>query len=185
MDFEEVTLKRKDIYKGTIFDVVVDDVQLPNNLGTSKRELVLHRGAVSILAVTPENKLVIVKQYRKAIEGVSFEIPAGKLEMGENGSELEAAKRELEEETGYSGDLELIYEFYTAIGFCNEKIKLYLATQLKKVENPRPQDDDEVLEIYELSYQECLDLIEIGEICDAKTIIAIQYFGQQYGGDLG
>lgn len=105
--------------------------------------------------------------------------------MGENGSELEAAKRELEEETGYSGDLELIYEFYTAIGFCNEKIKLYLATQLKKVENPRPQDDDEVLEIYELSYQECLDLIETGEICDAKTIIAIQYFGQQYGGDLG
>lgn len=184
MDFEEKTLRRTTIFEGNIFKVVVDDVKLPNALGNAKRELVLHRGAVSILAVTPENKLVIVKQYRKAIESISYEIPAGKLEVGENGSEHEAAGRELEEETGYSGHLEQIYEFYTAIGFSNEKIKLYLATDLKKVENPRPQDDDEVLEVFELSYQECLEMIAQGKIVDAKTIIAINYFAQHFGGDL-
>ncbi|VTS18077.1 NUDIX domain-containing protein [Streptococcus pseudoporcinus] len=182
MDFEEKTIGRQTIYKGAIFDVVVDDVELPNGLGQAKRELVLHRGAVSVLAITPENKILIVKQYRKAIEAVSYEIPAGKLEVGEAGAEREAASRELEEETGYRGQLEQIYEFYTAIGFSNEKIRLYLARDLQKVENPRPQDDDEVLEVYELSYQECLDLIATGQIVDAKTIIAINYFGLYLGG---
>ncbi|EGJ27946.1 NUDIX domain-containing protein [Streptococcus porcinus] len=182
MEFEEKTIARQTIYEGAIFDVVVDDVELPNGLGQAKRELVLHRGAVSILAVTPENNILIVKQYRKAIEAVSYEIPAGKLEIGEEGSELEAASRELEEETGYKGQLEQISEFYTAIGFSNEKIRLYLARDLQKVENPRPQDDDEVLEVYELSYQDCLDLIAMGQIVDAKTIIAINYFGLYLGG---
>ncbi|AND79266.1 NUDIX hydrolase [Streptococcus pantholopis] len=176
MDFEEKTLKRREIFKGRIFEVAVDDVELPNNLGQAKRELIFHRGAVAVLAVTPDNKIIIIKQYRKAIEKVSYEIPAGKLEVGEKGSEYQAALRELEEETGYSGDLQQIYEFYTAIGFCNEKIKLYLATNLTKVPQPRPQDADEVLERFELTYEECLDLIRSGEIEDAKTIIALQYF---------
>lgn len=176
MDFEEKTIARQEMFKGHIFTVAVDDVELPNNLGQTKRELVFHKGAVSILTVTPDKKIVLVKQYRKAIEKISYEIPAGKLEVGETGSEKEAALRELEEETGYTGDLELIHEFYTAIGFCNEKIKLYLARNLKKVENPRPQDDDEVLELFELTYEECMDLVRSGAIEDAKTIIALQYF---------
>lgn len=113
---------------------------------------------------------------------ISYEIPAGKLEIGENGSEQDAAARELEEETGYSGDLKQIHEFYTAIGFCNEKIKLYQATHLQKVPNPRPQDDDEVLEILELTYQECMDLVKSGAIEDAKTIIALQYYALHFGG---
>ena len=120
MDFEEKTIKRTEIFDGYIFKVAVDDVELPNGLGQAKRELVFHRGAVSILTVTPDDKIVLVKQYRKAIEKISYEIPAGKLEVGENGSEKEAALRELEEETGYTGDLELLYEFYTAIGSCHE-----------------------------------------------------------------
>ncbi|KGR72121.1 NUDIX domain-containing protein [Streptococcus phocae subsp. salmonis] len=183
MDFEEKTLKRQNIFEGHIFKVAVDDVELPNGLGQAKRELVFHRGAVSILAVTPDRNIIIVKQYRKAIEAVSYEIPAGKLEIGEAGSELEAAARELEEETAYSGDLTLIHEFYTAIGFCNEKIKLYLADNLKKVENPRPQDDDEVIEVLTLSYQECMNLVATGQIVDAKTIIALQYYALHFGGD--
>ncbi|KPJ22231.1 NUDIX domain-containing protein [Streptococcus phocae subsp. phocae] len=183
MDFEEKTLKRQNIFEGHIFKVAVDDVELPNGLGQAKRELVFHRGAVSILAVTPDRDIIIVKQYRKAIEAVSYEIPAGKLEIGEAGSELEAAARELEEETAYSGDLTLIHEFYTAIGFCNEKIKLYLADDLKKVENPRPQDDDEVIEVLTLSYQECMNLVATGQIVDAKTIIALQYYALHFGGD--
>lgn len=137
---------------------------------------------MAVLAVTPEGKLVIVKQYRKAIEDVSYEIPAGKLEVGEAGDEKDAAARELEEETQYQGDLELIYEFYTAIGFCNEKIKLYVATNLKPVENPRPLDDDEFLEIFELTYDECMELVKSGEIKDAKTILALQYYALHFGG---
>lgn len=176
MEFEEKTLKRTEIFKGHIFQVAVDDVELPNGLGQAKRELIFHKGAVAILTVTKEGKIIIVKQYRKAIEKISYEIPAGKLEVGEAGSELEAAARELEEETGYRGQLTEIYEFYTAIGFCNEKIKLYLATDLEKVPNPRPQDEDEVLEIFELSLEECQKLIDSGDICDAKTIMALQYY---------
>ena len=182
MEFEEKTSHRDIIFEGNIFTVAVDQVDLPNNLGQAKRELVFHKGAVAILAVTPENKIIIVKQYRKAIEQISYEIPAGKLEIGENGSEKEAALRELEEETSYTGDLNLTHDFYTAIGFCNEKIKLYLATNLQKVANPRPQDDDEVLEIFELSLEECLEMIADGRICDAKTIIAIQYYALSLGG---
>ena len=95
---------------------------------------------------------------------------------------MSAAARELEEETGYTGDLELLYEFYTAIGFCNEKIKLYLANNLQKVANPRPQDDDEVLEIFELDYNECMDLVKSGDIEDAKTLIALQFYALHFGG---
>ena len=182
MEFEEKTLKRTEIFDGHIFKVVVDDVALPNHLGQARRELVFHRGAVAVLAVTDDNKIILVKQYRKAIEKVSYEIPAGKLEVGENGSEQSVAARELEEETGYSGDFHQIYEFYTATGFCNEKIKLYQATHLQKVPSPRPKDDDEVLEILELTYQECMDLVESGAIEDAKTIIALQYYALHFGG---
>lgn len=77
---------------------------------------------MAVLAITPEGKIIIVKQYRKAIEAVSYEIPAGKLEVGEAGDEMAAAARELEEETQYRGELKLIHEFYTSIGFCNEKL---------------------------------------------------------------
>ncbi|HEO4438458.1 TPA: NUDIX domain-containing protein [Streptococcus agalactiae] len=180
MDFEEKTINRQTVFDGQIIKVAVDDVELPNGLGQSKRELVFHGGAVATLAVTPEHKIVLVKQYRKAIEGISYEIPAGKLETGESGSKEEAALRELEEETGYTGNLEILYSFYTAIGFCNEKIVLYLATDLQKVENPRPQDDDEVLELLELSYEDCMQMVEKGMIQDAKTIIALQYYGLKW-----
>ena len=105
-----------------------------------------------------------------------------RMEVGEAGDEKDAAARELEEETQYQGDLELIYEFYTAIGFCNEKIKLYVATNLKPVENPRPLDDDEFLEIFELTYDECMELVKSGEIKDAKTILALQYYALHFGG---
>ena len=84
MEFEEKTLSRREIYKGPIFQLLQDQVELPNGKGTAQRDLIFHNGAVCVLAVTPENKIVLVKQYRKAIEKVSVEIPAGKLEIGEN-----------------------------------------------------------------------------------------------------
>ncbi|TWT10488.1 NUDIX hydrolase [Streptococcus sp. sy004] len=176
MNFEEKTIERKIIFQGKIFDVAVDQVKLPNGLGTSQRELVFHKGAVAILAITPKDKIILVKQYRKAIENISYEIPAGKLELGEIGLEKEAALRELEEETAYTGHLTFLYEFYTSIGFCDEKIILYLADNLTKVANPRPKDDDEVIEVLELSYEECMGLVKSGQLQDAKTLIALQYY---------
>ncbi|HEM5595797.1 TPA: NUDIX hydrolase [Streptococcus suis] len=175
MNFEEKTIERTEIFKGHIFDVVVDDVQLSD--GTmSKRELIFHRGAVCILAVTPEGKMILVKQYRKAIERAIYEIPAGKLELGEEDTLEDAALRELEEETGYTSDkLTLLADFYSAIGFCNERIRLYLADNLIKVENPRPMDEDEVIELHEVTLEDALNLLATGDICDAKTIMAIQY----------
>ena len=82
----------------------------------------------------------------------------------------------MEEETGYTGELELLYDFYSAIGFCNERIRLYSASHLTKVENPRPQDEDETLELYEVTLEEAKALLASGGICDAKTIIALQYW---------
>lgn len=179
MEFEEKTISRKEIYKGPIFQLVQDQVELPEGKGRARRDLIFHNGAVCVLAVTATNKIVLVKQYRKAIEKVSYEIPAGKLEIGENTDPEAAALRELEEETAYSGKLRLLYDFYSAIGFCNERLRLYIASNLEKVENPRPQDEDETLELLEVSMDEALSLIQSGDICDAKTIMAIQYWQLQ------
>ena len=179
MEFEEKTVQRTEIYQGPIFKVVQDQVELPEGKGQAQRDLIFHNGAVAVIALTPENKLILVKQYRKAIEATSYEIPAGKLEVGENADPHAAALRELEEETGYTGQLELVYDFYSAIGFCNEKIKLYKASQLTKVENPRPQDEDETLQLFEVSLEEAHHLLQNGDICDAKTIMALQYWEMQ------
>ncbi|MBF0698855.1 NUDIX hydrolase [Streptococcus danieliae] len=176
MNFEEKTLSRQEIFQGRVFQVAVDEVELPDGKGVSTRELVFHNGAVCVLPITEDNKILLVKQFRKAIEATSLEIPAGKLEVGEHADPKAAAMRELEEEIGYRADLELLYDFYTAIGFCNEKVKLYLARNLEKVANSRPQDEDETLALYELDLEQALAAIEAGEICDAKTIMAIQYW---------
>ncbi|MBT0950809.1 NUDIX hydrolase [Streptococcus infantis] len=179
MEFEEKTLSRKEIYNGPIFQLVQDQVELPAGKGTAQRDLIFHNGAVCVLAINQANKIVLVKQYRKAIEKVSYEIPAGKLEVGENSDPEAAALRELEEEAAYTGKLSLLYDFYSAIGFCNERLRLYLASDLRKVENPRPQDEDETLELLEVSLEEAKALIQSGDICDAKTIMAIQYWELQ------
>ena len=154
----------------------VVDIDTKKEYKEAQRDLIFHNGAVAVLPITDEGKTILVKQYRKAIERTSVEIPAGKLEKGENADPQAAALRELEEEIGYTADLELLYDFYSAIGFCNERIKLYAATNLKKVESPRPQDADETLELLEVTLKEAKDLIQTGEICDAKTIMAIQYW---------
>ncbi|GFH40975.1 NUDIX hydrolase [Lactococcus insecticola] len=176
-DFEEKTISRETIFKGQIIDVKFDTVALPGNRGAAPRELVFHNGAVAVLAITSDDKIVLVRQFRKALEKVIYEIPAGKLEQGENADPQAAMLRELEEETGLAAKtVTKIAEFYTAPGFSNELIYLYKAENLVKVENPRPQDDDEILERYEVSLAEAKALIASGEIADAKTILAIQHW---------
>jgi len=165
----ERTIKSDKIYQGKIINLRIDTVELPDKK-YSKREIVEHPGAVAIVPITYDNKVVMVRQFRKSVEEVLLEIPAGKLEIGEE--PLQCAKRELLEETGYKSDeLEFIFSFYTSPGFSNEVINLYLAKNLiKDIAQP---DEDEYIEIEEHNIDDIIDMINEGKIKDAKTIIAL------------
>ncbi|KLV27748.1 ADP-ribose pyrophosphatase [Niallia circulans] len=170
---EEKTLKTEHIYSGRIIQVQVDEVELPNGK-TSTRELVKHPGAVAVIAITDDNKLVMVEQYRKPLEKVIVEIPAGKLEKGEEPALC--ARRELEEETGYECEsLELVSSFYTSPGFADEIIHIYVAKGLKQKENAAGLDEDEFVNVLEISLDEALEFIKEKRIFDAKTIFGVQY----------
>ncbi|MBL1230923.1 NUDIX hydrolase [Enterococcus sp. BWB1-3] len=175
-DFEEKTISRQEIFKGSVIEVVVDDVRLPDG-STAKRELVFHPGAVAIIPITAENKMVLVKQFRKPLEKATLEIPAGKIDPGEENYPKETALRELEEETAYQAELlEPVAAMYVTPGFANELLHIFYAENLKKAENPLPQDEDEVIELYELTLEQTKQEIANGMICDAKTLFAVQYW---------
>ena len=178
-EFEEKTISRKEIFKGKIIDVVLDEVRLPNG-ETGTRELVFHPGAVAVIPITADHKMIMVKQFRKPMEKILLEIPAGKIDPGEHDHPKETAERELEEETGYRANkFTFVTSMYVSPGFADELLHIYYAEDLEKVPNPRPQDDDEVLELYTLTLDEAKAEIASGLICDAKTIFAVQYWELQ------
>ncbi|MDT2757272.1 NUDIX hydrolase [Enterococcus asini] len=175
-NFEEKTIKREMLFQGKIIEVALDEVALPNG-GVAKRELVFHPGGVGIVAITPEDKMLFVRQFRKPLERVILEIPAGKIDPGEGDRPEVTGARELEEETGYRPEkMTHLDSMYLSPGFANEMLHLYLAEGLVKVENPKPMDEDEVIEVYELTLEEAQEALAKGEICDAKTIYALQYW---------
>lgn len=176
--FEESTLSREQIFHGKIFQVAKDLVSLPDgNMGT--RELVFHNGGVAVVPIV-DDKMILVGQYRKAFEKFVFEVPAGKLEANETADPKAAALRELEEETGYTAEqLTEITCFYGTPGFSSEKTYLYLPVGLTKVEKPRPKDEGEFLETIQVTLTDAKMMIEKGQICDAKTIMAIWYWELQ------
>ncbi|UCZ54686.1 NUDIX hydrolase [Bacillus shivajii] len=168
----EETIRKESIYSGRIIDLSVHDVKLPNGK-ESKREVVYHPGAVAVIAFTKEGKLILVKQFRKPLEKVIAEIPAGKLEKGED--PLECAKRELEEETGEIAENWVsLGSFYTSPGFADECIHLFLAEGLS--EGIAGTDEDEFVEKMEVTLDEALTMVEQQEIHDAKTVFAVQYW---------
>jgi ADP-ribose pyrophosphatase len=170
---EEKTLNSEQIYQGKIIDLQVDEVSLPNGK-TSKREIIKHPGAVAVIALTEEGKIVMVEQYRKALEKSIVEIPAGKLEKGEEPKKT--AERELEEETGYGcKNMKHLISFYTSPGFADELVHLYIAEDIYKMENASGADEDEFVELLEISLQEAQQMIEEQRIYDAKTAYAVQY----------
>ena len=166
---KEKTISSDRIYTGKVISLKVDTVEIENN-GYQKREIVEHQGAVAIVALTDDDKVVLIKQFRKPIEQVIWEIPAGKLEIGE--TPKECAIRELKEETGYSAkNIKLIHKFFTSSGFSNQKIYIFLATGLTKGEHKF--DEDEIIEKYEIDINEARNMIIKNEIEDAKTAIGI------------
>ncbi|KOP63905.1 ADP-ribose pyrophosphatase [Bacillus sp. FJAT-18019] len=165
---EETTVSTQSIFKGNIISLQVDTVKLPNGQEAT-REVVRHPGAVAVLAIKGD-KMLAVNQYRQPLGRCEVEIPAGKLEPGED--PLEAAKRELQEETGYTcGSIRKLHSFYTSPGFADEIIHLYLAEDLISGEmNP---DEDEFIEMMEITLEEAYSLIQTERISDAKTILAV------------
>ncbi|SHH44566.1 NUDIX domain-containing protein [Thermosipho atlanticus] len=167
---KEHTLKSKEIFKGILLHVKKDEVLLSNGR-KSVREYVLHPGAVAVVPITEDNKVVFVKQYRYPVKRVLLEIPAGKFDSP-NEDPLECAKRELKEETGFLAE-EFIYlgYIYTTPGFSNEIIHIYLARNLQKGE--MNTDEDEIIELeykdLNVAINECIN----GKITDAKTIAGI------------
>ncbi|HWO98641.1 MAG TPA: NUDIX hydrolase [Bacillus sp. (in: firmicutes)] len=170
---KEKTLKSEKLFSGRVIDLYQEEVLLPNGK-TSTREIIKHPGAVAVIALTEDHKIVMVRQYRKAMERVLVEIPAGKLEKGEQPDTT--AKRELEEETGYTcSSLEHLISFYTSPGFADELVHLYVATELAKMEVKAELDEDEFVDVLEVTLEEALALIQDQQIYDAKTAYAIQY----------
>lgn len=173
MNFEEKTLESTKIYKGNITEYEVQTVQLPNG-EKAVREIVWHDDAAAVFALE-DNQLICVKQYRKPIEKISVELPCGLVESGEEPKV--AANREFEEETGYKANrLTYITEFFNSPGFTNEKLYIYEASEIIKVDEPLPQDDDEHLEVVKLSYDQAWDYFNKGLISDSKTVFALYYW---------
>ena len=148
-----------------------DKVTLPNNK-IGFREWINHPGAACIIPLLSENKIILVKQYRYPIREETIEIPAGKIDLGEDPEKC--AYRELEEETGYKAkELTLLTSFYPAIGFANEKIWIYLAKNL--VKSNSNTDKDEFVETISVDLNIALDMVAKGMIKDSKTIIGLMW----------
>lgn len=169
MEFKEKTLDSQMMYDGRIIKVYKDNVELADGK-KSFREVVKHSGGVVILAFKDEDTILLVKQYRYPIGETVLELPAGKLEKGED--PFEAAKRELEEETGYCANkwTDLGY-INTSPGFSDEKLYLYLAQDLEYT-HCHP-DEGEIIQAFEYKYDDVLNMIDNGEINDAKTICGL------------
>lgn len=163
-------LKRELIAKGVIIDYYQDTMQIPNG-NTAKWDLIDHKGAAAVVAVKEDGKLLMVRQYRNALERETLEIPAGGLN-GRDEPTAVAAMRELEEETGYTCDrVELLNSIYTTVAFCNEKIDIYLARNLKP--GKQHLDEDEYLNVEAYEPEELKQMIYDCKIQDSKTICGI------------
>lgn len=168
MELTEKTLSSKTIFNGKIVTLRVDQAQLPGG-ACGVREVVEHPGGVCVLALKEDGAVPVVRQFRYPLGAPLLELPAGKLERGEQPTP--AAVRELEEEVGLiPGKLTELGFAYTSPGFSDEKIYLYLAQELKKV--PAHPDEDEFLEVSELPFEELIRRVMSGEITDAKTVMA-------------
>lgn len=174
--FEEKTVSVQRIHEGRIISVREDTVTLPSGR-TAKREIVEHKGAVAIVPIKDNGRIVMVRQYRKPAEDVLLEIPAGGLNEGEDPQEC--AARELMEECGLrASTLTPLFECFLAPGYSTELMYGFLAEGLEEAD--ASPDEDENLEIVEYSLEEALQLVDAGQIRDSKTLVGIlAYYREQ------
>lgn len=169
MDLTEKKLSEENIFDGVVLHVKRDTVELPNG-NTATREYVTHNGGSCVIAVTDNNEIVLERQFRYPMGRVITEVPAGKLEIGED--PMEAAKRELIEETGYiPGKLQFIGKYIGSPALNNEVVYMYLATELTlDISIP---DEDEFLEVFTMPFEEAVEKVMNNEIEDARTQVCI------------
>ena len=164
---QEKTIDHRTMYEGKLLHVYFDEVEISGK--TYRREVVSHPGAAAVIPVTKNKEILFVKQYRYPVKRELLEIPAGKLDEAEDPAYC--ALRELEEETGYIGNIRELGYIYTTPGFSDEKIYLYLADHL--VYTQQRLDEGEYLEVLKIPVEEVLEMIRNGRVSDAKTIAAI------------
>lgn len=159
-------------YKGRILDLRIDTVRFPS--GSDKvREVIVHKSAAAILPVNDRGELLLVKQYRHAVDEDIYEIPAGLTEEGEDVQE--SAVRELQEEIGFRpGHIEKVAEFFSSPGYCTEKITLFYADKLES--SKLPEDDDEYIKVCPFTPEDALKMAKDGRIKDGKTLMAIYWY---------
>ena len=175
MDLTEHCISSETLASGGMLTVKRDMVRLPNG-HQSQREYVTHPGAVVIVPILPNGKVILERQFRYPLHQVFIELPAGKIDAGEE--VLITGQRELLEETGYSASnwIKLGHQ-HPCIGYSNEVIHIYLARDLSAGAHQR--DADEALEVFDAPFADCLKMIETGEITDGKTIVAL-FFAEKY-----
>jgi ADP-ribose pyrophosphatase len=169
-------LESREIFRGRVFDVSVDEIREGEKI--YHREVVHHPGSAVILPVFADGTVALVRQYRHPAVRYLLEAPAGTLRRDERPED--GAARELEEELGVTaGRMEKLSEFFVSPGFCEEKMWLYLATELH--ETQQQLEDDEIIEIVRLPFSQALSMIASGEIEDAKTIIGLMLAAPRIG----
>ena len=167
---KEKRISRKTVFEGHLIKVYTDEADL-----AGRREVVLHQEASAIIPIDKDGNVLFVEQYRYPVDKVLLEIPAGKVDSGEDG--LTCARRELEEETGYTGELIHLGDVYTTPGFCNELIHLYLAENL--VHTHQHLDEGEFLNVVAIPLKKVFEDIREGHIHDAKTLSAFAIAGER------
>lgn len=167
----EKRLRKNTVYEGRALDFCVDDVELPDG-GKATREYLDHPGAVGLVPLLPDGRVVLVRQYRYPVGEVTLELPAGKFDKGSTESILECARRELKEETGYTAEkLTPLLQYWPTCAFANELLHLFVAEGLTPGE--LSPDEDEFIEKLELPFDEALGLVREGRIKDSKTVIGL------------
>jgi ADP-ribose pyrophosphatase len=168
-DLEERRVSGEEVYRGTFFSMYRDVVRLPDG-SQAVRDYVRHPGAVLILPLLADGRVVLERQFRYPLARVFIELPAGKKHAGED--PLVTAKRELQEETGYvAAEWKRLGVIHNAIGYSDEGIELYLARGLEK--RMAKLDHGEFLEVFDTSWEEAIAMIRDGRITDAKTVAAL------------